>query len=182
MSKRKADEADDAAAPAAPAGAASGGLAAALGVGGNKKSKVGSGSKKKGKGKGSKKGSKAAAAAEAEEDEDEEETDMGLLLRRFSPEELRRYEHFRRSHFEQKAVKLMMKQAAPGNINQKMVIVMGGIAKVFVGEVIEGARAVMKEWGEEADEAICPRHITEAYRRMQRAGKLPYMKTGALRR
>jgi transcription initiation factor TFIID subunit 11 len=58
-------------------------------------------------------------------------------------------------------------------INDKMLIAMSGITKVFVGEVVETARTVMDEWNETGP--IRPRHIREAYRRLKNAGKLVYL-------
>lgn len=82
-----------------------------------------------------------------------------------------------------------MHSVAGGAINQKMAIVMGGITKIFVGEIIETgiliqlriynllpitAKSVMDEWTEQGP--VRPRHIREAYRRLKVAGKIPYEK------
>ena len=63
-------------------------------------------------------------------------------------------------------------------INQKMGIVMAGISKIFVGEIVETgsikqlnfsqiyiARTAMDEWGEIGP--LRPQHLREAYRRLK---------------
>jgi transcription initiation factor TFIID subunit 11 len=74
-------------------------------------------------------------------------------------------------------------------ISNTMTIVMAGITKVYIGELIEtgtfstcfrrertvsevmAARSVMSEWNETGP--IHPRHIREAYRRMKNHNKAP---------
>ena len=58
-------------------------------------------------------------------------------------------------------------------VDTVVAIVMAGICKVFLGEIVETARLVMEERGEEG--AICPRHVREAYRRQVRSGRVPYL-------
>ncbi len=65
-----------------------------------------------------------------------------------------------------------MQSVCGSPVNVKMAIVMAGITKVFVGEIVETARTAMEEWGETGP--IRPRHIREAYRRLRLAGKIPY--------
>lgn len=60
-------------------------------------------------------------------------------------------------------------------VDTVVAIVMAGICKVFLGELVETARLVMEERGEEG--AICPRHVREAYRRQVRSGRVPYIPT-----
>ena len=59
------------------------------------------------------------------------------------------------------------KDKTAANINPSTVIVMAGIAKVFVGELIEEAKAVQESRGDAvADAPLTPFHIIEAYRRL----------------
>ncbi|OIW06751.1 hypothetical protein TanjilG_11476 [Lupinus angustifolius] len=51
-----------------------------------------------------------------------------------------------------------------------MTIVVSGIAKLFVGEVVETARIVMKERKESGP--IRPCHLREAYRHLKLEGKV----------
>ncbi|KAL2319422.1 hypothetical protein Fmac_028391 [Flemingia macrophylla] len=55
-------------------------------------------------------------------------------------------------------------------ISVPMTIVVSGIAKLFVGEVVETARIVMKERKESGP--IRPCHLREAYRRLKLEGKV----------
>lgn len=66
-------------------------------------------------------------------------------------------------------------QAVSGrNVQATTSIVMSGIAKVFVGEVIEKARVIQGkrgDWG-----PLLPIHIREAYEQLKEAGQIPYDK------
>jgi hypothetical protein len=101
-------------------------------------------------------------------------------------EELSRFEFFVRSHFSRKKVKAIMtaflsKQMEGKDITEEMAIAVGGLSKLFVGEVCDigewltdgllylptdynamlcafPAVEVMKDWGEEAL-GITPNHI-----------------------
>ena len=115
---------------------------------------------------------------DAEEAEEQERLKMSALLDIFTPEQLTRYEHFRRSHFRRSEVSKVM-QAALGDsayqskrkVNEKMAIVLGGAAKLYAGELVEAARSVMEHRHEAG--AIQPRHLREAFRAMKRQGKVP---------
>ena len=88
------------------------------------------------------------------------------------------------------------KAAAAANLNPNTVIVMAGIAKVFVGELIEEgtyllglakvflpsplppmylcvARTIQEEWREESKGPLTPAHILEAQRRLKTASTIP---------
>ncbi|KAL6191722.1 hypothetical protein ACLB2K_038112 [Fragaria x ananassa] len=56
-------------------------------------------------------------------------------------------------------------------ISVPMTIVVSGIAKIFVGELVETARMVMSERRESGP--IRPCHIRESYRRLKLEGKVP---------
>lgn len=63
-----------------------------------------------------------------------------FLLSQLSPEQQQRYEYFRRSGFQRSAIKRVMQSVANTPISQTMAIVMAGISKVYVGELVETGR------------------------------------------
>lgn len=142
---------------------------------------------------------------EDDDDEDDEErkdskekraafkidlSDSGSMLRMIHalPEtEARRHEQFRRSHFERGAIKRCMAQAIQECtssdkkvpiVTQVMAIVMGGMTKIFVGELTREARRIMEKNGETGP--IEPRHLREAYRKYYK--RRPLLRGRHLRR
>ena len=79
-----------------------------------------------------------------------------------SEEELNRYEMFRRSTFPKASIKRLMQSISGAPVSQNVVIAVSGIAKVFVGEMVEEAIRVKKKYGETGP--IEPKHLREAYR------------------
>ncbi|KAL3520466.1 hypothetical protein ACH5RR_018615 [Cinchona calisaya] len=126
-----------------------------------------------------------------EEDEEEEEENMEIelgkyptsgdpdkmakmqtILSQFTDEQMNRYESFRRSGFQKSNMKrLLTSITGSSKISVPMTIVVSGIAKMFVGELVETARIVMTERKERGP--IRPCHIREAYRRLKLEGKVP---------
>lgn len=93
---------------------------------------------------------------------------MKHLLELFDDDQLRRYETFRRVGFPRQAIKKLMVKTLDQQVNQNSVIVVAGIAKVYVGELVEEARRVMEGLGE--DGPVQPSHLLEAQRRLKAAG------------
>lgn len=142
-----------------------------------------------------KSGSGATAASltgktkEDEEEEEEEEnmdvelgnpstsdpdkmSKMQAILTQFTEEQMSRYESFRRSGFQKSNMKrLLASITGSAKISIPMTIVVSGIAKLFVGELVEAARIVMSERNESGP--IRPCHMREAYRRLKLEGKVP---------
>ncbi|KAK9158201.1 hypothetical protein Scep_004775 [Stephania cephalantha] len=132
-----------------------------------------------------------AAGKGKEEDEEEEEENMDVelsklssnsdpdkmakmqaILSQFTEEQMSRYESFRRSGFQKSNMKrLIAGIIGSPKISVPMTIVVNGIAKMFVGELIETARMVMNERKESGP--IRPCHIREAHRRLKLEGKIP---------
>lgn len=86
-------------------------------------------------------------------------------------DELTRYVKFRRTGFNKGGIRKFVSQILEQTCNPNFSIVLSGIAKVFVSEIVEEAKEVQSEWGD-VDELL-PSHIHEAYRRLTK--KLPNM-------
>ncbi|RWR83922.1 transcription initiation factor TFIID subunit 11 [Cinnamomum micranthum f. kanehirae] len=127
-------------------------------------------------------------AKEDEEEEEEENMDVELgkfpsgdpdkmakmqaILSQFTEGQMSRYESFRRSGFQKANMKkLLASITGTPKISVPMTIVVSGIAKMFVGELVETGRMVMTERKESGP--IRPCHIREAYRRLKSEGKVP---------
>ncbi|CAI9782922.1 unnamed protein product [Fraxinus pennsylvanica] len=126
---------------------------------------------------------------EDEEEEEEENMDVELgkfpssddpdkvatmqtILSQFTEEQMSRYESFRRSGFQKSNMKrLLTSITGSAKTSIPMTIVVSGIAKMFVGELVETARIVMAERRESGP--IRPCHMREAYRRLKLEGKIP---------
>ncbi|KAL7608796.1 transcription initiation factor TFIID subunit 11 [Lactuca sativa] len=126
-----------------------------------------------------------------EEDDEEEEENMDVelgklpsssdpskmakmqsILSQFTEEQMSRYESFRRSGFQKSVMKRLLGSITGSNkISMPMTIVVSGIAKIFVGELVETAKVVMKERKESGP--LRPCHVREAYRRLKLEGKIP---------
>ncbi|KAL8457601.1 hypothetical protein ACS0TY_034645 [Phlomoides rotata] len=97
---------------------------------------------------------------------------MQEMLSQFTKEQTSRYESFRRSGFQKANMKkLLTSITGSAKISVPMTIVVSGIAKMFVGELVETARVVMAERKDTGP--IRPCHIREAYRRLKSDGKIP---------
>ncbi|KAF0977429.1 hypothetical protein FDP41_003421 [Naegleria fowleri] len=75
-----------------------------------------------------------------------------------------RYECFIRSTFKP-VVKRLISGSSNVTANKHAEIIIAGVAKVFVGEMVELAKAIQKEWGDNLNTPIEPKHLREAYRR-----------------
>lgn len=99
---------------------------------------------------------------------------MQVLVSSFSEEQLNRYEMYRRSSFPKAAIKRYMQSVTGCSVSHNVVIAMSGIAKVFVGEIVEEAIDTMEKWGESGP--LQPKHIREAVRKLKTDDKIPTAK------
>lgn len=97
---------------------------------------------------------------------------MQVILSQFTEDQMSRYESFRRSAFQKGNMrKLLQGVTGSQKISMPVIIVNCGIAKMFVGELVETARVVMGERNDSGP--IRPCHIRESYRRLKLEGKVP---------
>jgi len=108
------------------------------------------------------------------ESQEEERMKLQLLVSNFSEEQLNRYEMFRRAAFPKASVKRLMQSVAGTSVSQSVVIAMSGIAKVYVGEIVETALDVLEELGQTGP--LQPKHIREAVRRIRQTTGVPTTK------
>ncbi|XP_050548615.1 transcription initiation factor TFIID subunit 11 isoform X2 [Daktulosphaira vitifoliae] len=106
--------------------------------------------------------------------EAEEREKMRVLVSNFTEEQLDRYEMYRRSVFPKAAIKRIIQTITGNSVSQNVVIAMSGIAKVFIGEIVEEALDIMETQGDVGP--LHPKHLREAVRRLRKRGAIPSSK------
>ncbi|RKP39275.1 TAFII28-like protein, partial [Dimargaris cristalligena] len=86
-------------------------------------------------------------------------------LENFSPIQQERYEAYRRSALNKSVVKRLISNILNQTASSELAFVVAGFGKVFIGEIVEKARDIQEQWGDEG--ALSPAHLREAYRRYQ---------------
>ena len=97
---------------------------------------------------------------------------MVAMLRYFTPEQMDRYECFRRSSLPKPVLRRLFQTITGTMLNPNGLIVLSAVGKMFVGELVETARHVADEEGVSDLEELKPVHIREAHRRLEVEGKL----------
>jgi len=114
------------------------------------------------------------------EQEKQEREKMQFLVSNFTEDQLDRYAMYRRASFPKATIRRLM-QTITGNssMGHNVIIAMAGIAKVFVGEVVEIALHEMERLGE-SGQPIKPKHLREAVRKLRVKGKMPKLRNSRL--
>ena len=104
---------------------------------------------------------------------------LQVLVSNFSDEQLDRYEMYRRSAFSKVSIKRLMHSITGAVPSSNVVIAIAGIAKVFVGEIVEEALEVQREENktEQKPTPLEPKHLREAFRRIRHQSHCPPMIT-----
>jgi transcription initiation factor TFIID subunit 11 len=109
---------------------------------------------------------------ELEETEEEQDiAEIGIehsskltgLLSNMTDDQQNRYETFRTASFPKPLIKKILTTLLQQNIPEKMAVIVSGVAKIFVGELVEQARVIMREQEEKGP--LKPVHIREVVRR-----------------
>mmetsp|Transcript_296 Transcript_296/g.545 ORF Transcript_296/g.545 Transcript_296/m.545 type:complete len:242 (+) Transcript_296:112-837(+) len=96
----------------------------------------------------------------------------------FSDDHMKRYEAYRRADLKKQKIKKLSTALHPvlGQLQPSDPFMIGikGLGKMFVGDVVESALAIQKKWNESGP--LQPKHLREAYRKLQQDNILPVRK------
>ncbi|KAF9267197.1 TAFII28-domain-containing protein [Marasmius fiardii PR-910] len=90
---------------------------------------------------------------------------LKVLMENLSPEQYDRFEAYRRHALPKQAVRKVIQQTVGAQVSQPVAQIIAGFSKVFVGEIVEKARAVQARRGDTGP--LSPDHLREAYRMYQ---------------
>lgn len=91
---------------------------------------------------------------------------LKVLMDNFSPAQYDRFEAYRRNALPKQAIRKVVQQTLGQQVSLPVAQVVAGFGKVFVGEMVEKARAVQTRRGETGP--LSPDHLREAYRLYQK--------------
>eukprot|EP00873_Tetraselmis_striata_P041416 jgi/Tetstr1/461680/TSEL_006780.t1 len=98
------------------------------------------------------------------------------ILNKLNDVQLHRYEQYRRSTLQKDNMRKLVQHITNKDplfaVNDKSLIVICGVAKIYVGELIETARSIATALGHTG--ALEPFHIRAAYRKLDGLGKIPH--------
>lgn len=86
---------------------------------------------------------------------------LKILMEHFSPDQQSRYEWYRRSTLNKGTVRKLIQQQLGQNVSVPVSQLVAGVAKVFVGEIVEKALDVQERRHQHGP--LAPEHIREAY-------------------
>ncbi|TEB26454.1 TAFII28-domain-containing protein [Coprinellus micaceus] len=90
---------------------------------------------------------------------------LKVLMDNFSSEQYDRFEAYRRHALPKQVVRKVIQQTLGHQVSMPVAQIIAGFSKVFVGEMVEKARAVQARRGETGP--LSPDHMREAYRMYQ---------------
>ena len=97
------------------------------------------------------------------------------LMESMTPDQLERYEAYRRSRFPLSTMRAVASRIiASAHVTEHIQVALEGASKMFVGDIIETARANMDKAG--LTGPILPEAIREAYRQLIQEGKVPHVR------
>jgi len=103
------------------------------------------------------------------------------LTANLTPTQQSRYEHFLHSKFPNAQIKKLIHQLSGYKQMPAMIPdVIGALAKLFVGQIVEESRLLMQDAHETG--RIRPIHLREAHRRLKMRGKIGHTSRQLLRR
>ncbi|TFK38423.1 hTAFII28-like protein conserved region-domain-containing protein [Crucibulum laeve] len=91
---------------------------------------------------------------------------LKVLMDNFSVAQYDRFEAYRRSALPKQSVRKVIQQTLGQQVSQPVAQIVAGFSKVFVGEIVEKARAVQARRGDTGP--LSPDHLREAYRIYQK--------------
>lgn len=94
----------------------------------------------------------ATADTLTKEQKEEEHRQRGMLINAFSADQFDRFENWRAANLSKAGVRRLINATISQSVTENVVIGMRAVAKVFIGDIIEGARRVQAEWIEKTDE------------------------------
>ncbi|KAK3402535.1 hTAFII28-like protein conserved region-domain-containing protein [Sordaria brevicollis] len=94
----------------------------------------------------------ATADTLTKEQKEEEHRQRGMLINAFSADQFDRFENWRAANLSKAGVRRLINATISQSVTENVVIGMRAVAKVFIGDIIEGARHVQAEWIEKAGE------------------------------
>ncbi|RPA87339.1 TAFII28-domain-containing protein [Ascobolus immersus RN42] len=93
----------------------------------------------------------------------EEKEAFRMLVDQFTPEQMHRYEAFRRGNLQKGSVKKLANQVLNQSITQSVATVIAGFTKIYIGEIVESALDIQEEWNQTGP--LTPDHLREAVKR-----------------
>ncbi|KAK3309233.1 hTAFII28-like protein conserved region-domain-containing protein [Chaetomium strumarium] len=88
----------------------------------------------------------ATADIQTKEQKEEEHRKRQMLISALSEEQFDRYENWRAGNLSKASVRRLINATTSQSVPENVVITMRAVSKVFIGDIIEGARRVQGEW------------------------------------